>query len=205
MNFLEFWIHTFIGNQYFCGHCTANWGFPGGSVVKNPPVKRETQVWSLCREDPLEKGMGTHSSILAREIPWTEEPGGLHSMGSQELDIAEQRSRQACAINCLLAWQQGHFVCRTFTAGMSPRMHITMQDTMSAMSHHHPRSPRHLFFLSNYFWLCWVFVAACRLSLVVASGGYSSLRCAGFWLRWLLQLQSTGIRCMSFSSCHTLA
>ena len=45
-----------------------------------------------------------------------------------------------------------------------------------------------------YFWLRWVFVAVRRLSLVVASGGYSSLRCAGFSLRWLLSLRSTGSR-----------
>ena len=57
-------------------------GFPGGSVVKNPPAKQETQFWSLGPEDPLEKEMTSHSSILAWEIPWTEEPGGLQSMGS---------------------------------------------------------------------------------------------------------------------------
>ena len=44
---------------------------------------QETQVWSLDWEDPLQKGMATHSSILAWEIPWTEEPGGLQSMGSE--------------------------------------------------------------------------------------------------------------------------
>ena len=42
---------------------------------------QETQVWSLDQENPLEEGMGIHSSILAWEIPWTEEPGGLQSMG----------------------------------------------------------------------------------------------------------------------------
>ena len=46
---------------------------------------QETQVQTLGREDPLEKGMATHSSILAWEIPWTEEPGGLQSMGSQRV------------------------------------------------------------------------------------------------------------------------
>ena len=49
-------------------------------------------------------------------------------------------------------------------------------------------------YLFIYFWLCWVFVAARGLSLVAASGGYSSLQCAGFSLRWLLLLQSTGSR-----------
>ena len=47
--------------------------------VKNPPAMRETQIPFLGWEDLLEKGMETHSSILAWEIPWTEEPGGLQS------------------------------------------------------------------------------------------------------------------------------
>ena len=51
---------------------------------------QETWVQSLGWEDPLEKEMATHSSILAWEIPWTEEPGGLQSMGSQESDMTEQ-------------------------------------------------------------------------------------------------------------------
>ena len=50
---------------------------PGGSVVKNPPAKVETQVQSLGPEYALEKEMATHFSILVWEIPWTEEPGGL--------------------------------------------------------------------------------------------------------------------------------
>ena len=51
------------------------WGFPGDSVVKNPPAMQEMQVRYLGQEDPLEEEMATHSSILALEIPWTEEPG----------------------------------------------------------------------------------------------------------------------------------
>ena len=54
-------------------------------MVKNLPVIRETWVQSLGWEDPLEKGMATHSSILAWRIPWAEEPGGLQSMGSQRV------------------------------------------------------------------------------------------------------------------------
>ena len=54
-------------------------------IVKNLPAMWEMQVRSLGREDPLEKGMATHSSILAWRIPWTEEPGGLWSMGSQRV------------------------------------------------------------------------------------------------------------------------
>ena len=53
-------------------------------MVKNLPAKQETQVPSLGQKDPLEKEMATHSSILAWEIPWTGEPGGLRSMGSQK-------------------------------------------------------------------------------------------------------------------------
>ena len=66
-----------------------------------------------------------------------------------------------------------------------------------------------LFFKINlfifYFWLCWVFVAVRGLSLVAVSGGYSSLRCAGFSLWWLLLLRSTGSRRAGFSSCGTWA
>ena len=54
-------------------------------MVKNLPEMWETWVWSLGGEDPLEKGMATHSSILAWEIPWTEEPGGLQSMEWQRV------------------------------------------------------------------------------------------------------------------------
>ena len=53
-------------------------------LVKNLPAMQDTEVQSLGREDPLEKEMAIHSSILAWEIPWTEEPSGLPSMGSQE-------------------------------------------------------------------------------------------------------------------------
>ena len=63
-------------------------GFPSGSVVKNLPANagdaRETGS-ILDFEDPLEKEMATHSSILAWKVPWTEEPGGLQSMGSQRV------------------------------------------------------------------------------------------------------------------------
>ena len=56
-------------------------------LVKNLSAMQETQVQSLGQEDPLEKEMTTHSTILAWRIPWTEEPGRLHSMGSQESDM----------------------------------------------------------------------------------------------------------------------
>ena len=54
-------------------------------VVKNPPAVLETRVQTLHQGDPLEKGMATYSSMLAWRIPWTEEPSGLQSMGSQRV------------------------------------------------------------------------------------------------------------------------
>ena len=59
-------------------------------MVKHQPAMWETRVQSLGQEDPLEKEMVTHSSILAWKIPWMEEPGRLQSMGSQKSDMTEQ-------------------------------------------------------------------------------------------------------------------
>ena len=56
-------------------------------TVKDRPAVLETRVRSLGLEDPLEKGMATHSSVLAWRIPWTEEPGGLQSIGHKESDM----------------------------------------------------------------------------------------------------------------------
>ena len=57
------------------------WASIVAQSIKNPPAMQEAGVQSLGQEDPLEKEVATHSSILAWEIPWTEEPGGLQSMG----------------------------------------------------------------------------------------------------------------------------
>ena len=67
-------------------------GFPGASAVRNSPAVKERRVWSLGHKGPLEAKMATHSSVLAWEIPWREEPGRLWSMGSQELDMIERMS-----------------------------------------------------------------------------------------------------------------
>ena len=79
-------------------------GFPGGSVVKkNLPAMQElqeTRVRSLGQRDPVEEGMATHSSILACRIPWTEEPGGLQSLGSQR--VRHDGSDLACKRYCSL-------------------------------------------------------------------------------------------------------
>ena len=58
------------------------WTFQMAQIVQNQPAMLKTQVQSLGQEGPLEKGRATHSSILAWRIPWTEEPGGLQSLGS---------------------------------------------------------------------------------------------------------------------------
>ena len=62
-----------------------SWASLVAELVKNLPAMQETWVQSLGWEDPLEKGKATHSSILVWRIPWTEEPGGLQSMGSQRV------------------------------------------------------------------------------------------------------------------------
>ena len=59
--------------------------FPGSTVMTNPPAMQDLWVQSLLQEDPVEEEMATHSSILACEIPWTEEPGGLQFMELQRL------------------------------------------------------------------------------------------------------------------------
>ena len=72
-------------------------GFPSGSWVKNPHEgDAGRQVQSLGREDPLEKEMTTHSSIFAWEILWTEEPGGLPSMGSQKVGYDQLTEHTLC-------------------------------------------------------------------------------------------------------------
>ena len=69
-------------------------GFPGGSVVKNLPAMQKTQVWSLGQEDPLEKEMATHSSILAWEVSWREETGCYSPWGYKELDTTEHACKK---------------------------------------------------------------------------------------------------------------
>ena len=59
-------------------------------MVKNPPAMQETRIQSLSCEAPLEKGMASHSNILAWRIPWTEEPGGYSPWGRIESDTTEQ-------------------------------------------------------------------------------------------------------------------
>ena len=80
----------------FADSCRVSLGLPGGSVASILLPMQEMRVGSLGQEDPLEKEMATHSSTLAWGIPWTEEPGGLQSMGSQRAghDLASTQQQQ---------------------------------------------------------------------------------------------------------------
>ena len=81
--FFLFLYHNFYSNlNYFA---VTKKDFAIAQMVKNLPAVQETWVQSLGQEDSLEKGMATHSSILAWRIPWTEEPGGLQSLGSHRV------------------------------------------------------------------------------------------------------------------------
>ena len=73
-------------------------GFPDASVVKNPSASQDMQVWSLGQEDPLGEEIATPSSSLAGKIPWTEEPDGLQSLGSQKVrhDSATKHAFMLC-------------------------------------------------------------------------------------------------------------
>ena len=84
------------------------WASLVAQTVKNLPAMQETQVQSLGQEDSLEKGMTTHPSILAWRIPWTEEPGGLQSMGSQSQDLPYQNAEslktgQGLCLLCIIS------------------------------------------------------------------------------------------------------
>ena len=90
--------------------------FPGGSVVRNPPAMQETWVQSLGWEDPLEKEMATHSSTLAWEIPWREEPGGLQSMGSHRVghDWGTACTHTHLVLECIRV-SASHLPCSSLT------------------------------------------------------------------------------------------
>ena len=87
--FLGPYLRWVLGDKTECQQENSRCKGPGASLVaqmvKNLPTMRETWVQSLSWEDPLKKGMATHSSILAWRIPWTDEPGRLQSMGSQRV------------------------------------------------------------------------------------------------------------------------
>ena len=80
-------IDICIMKLYYILHMHTIWNSLVVQMIKNLPAMQETPIWSLGQDDPLEKGMATHSSILAWRIPWTEEPGRLQSMGSQRVGL----------------------------------------------------------------------------------------------------------------------
>ena len=85
IGYAKCWIKESLLKRIFPEVWAGCTGFPSSSAVKNLPAMQETQVWSLGQEDPLEKELATHSSILAWRSPWTEEIGGLESTGSQRV------------------------------------------------------------------------------------------------------------------------
>ena len=80
---VTFTSHRVLWDRFYNFHLETG-GFPGGTMVKNPPTKQDPWAWSLGGDDPLEKEMATHFNICVWEIPWTEESGGLQSMGSKK-------------------------------------------------------------------------------------------------------------------------
>ena len=74
-----------VPGLWICNQVEISVGFPSGSMVKNLPAMHERQFQPLGREDPLEDIIATHASILPKKTPWTEELGGLRSMGSQRV------------------------------------------------------------------------------------------------------------------------
>ena len=78
------------GTQGWSNNLKGAWASLAAEMVKNLPPMQETWAQSLGWEDPLEEGMATHSSILAWRIPWTEEPGGLWSIGSQTASVRQR-------------------------------------------------------------------------------------------------------------------
>ena len=80
-------------------------------MVKNPPAMQETQVQYLGQEDPLEKGMATHSSILAWRIPWSLGPGGLQSMESQRVGHNWATNTYSCVRVCMCVVMGSLCIC----------------------------------------------------------------------------------------------
>ena len=84
-------------------------GLPRRSAVKNLPATQETRVQSLGWEDPLEKETATHSGVLARKTPWTEEPGGHSPWGLKELDTTEPLNMHTRTIAPITGYSDADF------------------------------------------------------------------------------------------------
>ena len=146
---------------------------------------------------------GSHSSSRRAGLSLPR-PLLLWSSGSRRAGSVGVAHMPSCSAACGILPDQGSNPCRLHWQADSQPLH-------------HQGSPSFFFFFKKerhsliffhsfiYFWLRWVFVAARGLSLVVARGGYSSLLCTGFSLRWLLLLWSTGSRRAGLSSCGSQA
>ena len=166
-------------------------GFSGGSVVEDLPAMWETQVQSLGREDPLEKGMEIHSSILAWEIPWTEEPGGLQSLGSQRVKhnwatntftfsrpwcrevSADEACTQILGLGCKLSSQVPRWSHRWVMVGAQGLPGLSL--------------PFYIFT-----WLSWVLVAASRIFIMSCGVFCCSVWAQSLWRTGLAALQHVG-------------
>ena len=95
-----FWIDLILYNRLHRHYNLVTWGSLIAQLVKNLPAMQESWVQFLGQEDPLEKEMATHSSILAWRIPWTEESGRLQSVGSQESDMTWQQEKELILQSC---------------------------------------------------------------------------------------------------------
>ena len=128
--------HQYLSFVYFFIIAILTGGLPGGASGKGPTCKWEIWVWSFGQEDPLEKDMATHSSILAWRIPWTEEPGGLQSIGSHR--VRHNWSNLACTFWQVLIPHCGldlHFPdvyqsSKTFWTTMHQRRNQEMENTL---------------------------------------------------------------------------
>ena len=94
--------------------CRLLWASLVAQTVKNLPATWVTWVQFLGWEDPLEKGVATHSSILAWRIPWTEEPGELQSMGLQRVFGSNGYFNNSNSFNSWSQWPSFHFLCVIF-------------------------------------------------------------------------------------------
>ena len=90
LSFLS-WFFTFLLNVFMWNSISGFWASLMAQMVKNLPAVQEARVQPLGQEDPLEKGMAAHCSVLAWRIPWTEELGGLQSIGSQRVRHRTER------------------------------------------------------------------------------------------------------------------
>ena len=180
-------------------------------------------VFVSVRGLPLVAASGGHSSSRCAGLSLSR-PLLLRSTGSRHAGSVVVAHGPSCSAACGIFPDQGSNQCPLhWQADSQPPRHQGSpcfrfkenKNLHKGESGSHPCSAHSLFFFFiNFIYLCicvcmyWlrrVFLAAHRLSLVVVSGGYSSLWCAGFSLRWLLLLRSTRSRCTGFSSCGTWA